>query len=96
MKSYVCAILIAAVFAEETNSEVSREAKKDDKKKESHMIEASTKDTVNDCLFIERTHQGAMKRQNEDGTPNTCWGMYFNLCDDLLLMPTTSCTIMTY
>lgn len=37
-----------------------------------------------------------MRKTNEDGTPSTCWGMYFNLCDELSMMPNTSCTIMTY
>ena len=60
------------------------------------MVEASVKETVNDCLFIDRTNQGAMRKMNDDGTPATCWGMYFNLCDELYLQPTTSCQIMTY
>ena len=85
MKLFAAALLIAAVFAE-----------KKEEVKLPPLIEASTKDTVNDCLFIEKTNQGAMKKLNEDGTPSTCWGMYFNLCDELMLMPTTSCTIMTY
>ena len=80
MKFVASAILIAFVAAQE--EEVERVP----------LIDASTKDTVNDCLFIERTNQGAIRP--EDG--GSCFGMYFNLCEELYLQPTTSCQIMTY
>jgi len=83
MKFAAAAILIVAASAEE-------------KKVVDPLIEASVKDTVNDCLFLDNTNEGAMRKLNEDGTPSTCWGMYFNLCDSLYVQPTKSCQIMTY
>jgi len=65
MKFAVAAILIVAAFAEEKK-----------KPKVEPLIEASTRDTLNDCLFLDRTNQGAIPR-----TPHTCFGMYFNMCD---------------
>jgi hypothetical protein len=77
MKFAAAAILIVAASAEEKKAEPVQT-----------MIEASTKDTVNDCLFLDKTNQGAMRKLNDDGTPTSCFGMYFNLCDELFLQPT--------
>jgi len=53
MKFAVAAILIVAAFAQD--------AKKEEETTRKPLIEASTADTVNDCLFIDRTNQGAIR-----------------------------------
>jgi len=53
MKFAVAAILIVAAFAQD--------AKKENVKERKPLIDASTAETMNDCLFIDRTNQGAIR-----------------------------------
>jgi len=56
MKFAVATILIVAAFAQDAKKD-----KKENVKERKPLIDASTADTVNDCLFIDRTNQGAIR-----------------------------------